>query len=68
MLRAMRLLDSPTARRLRSLIEVLELDDNHTRTTLQFGTREIGQWQCQTRPYSHGLATAQSVSFCELSA
>ena len=67
MLRAMQLLHSPTVRRLRSLIELLALDDNHTRTTLQFGSREIGQRQCQARPKSHGLATAQSVSFWELS-
>ena len=41
MLRAMQLLHSPTVRRLRSLIELLALDDNHTRTTLQFVSRQI---------------------------
>ena len=62
-LHAMRLLHSPTMRRPSSLIEVLALDDNHTRTTLQFVSRKIGQWRCPARPKSHGLATAQSVSF-----
>jgi hypothetical protein len=42
MLRARQLLDSPTVRRLRSLIELLALDDKHTRTTLQFVSRQIG--------------------------
>jgi hypothetical protein len=50
MLRAMRLLDSPTVRRLRSLIELLASDDNHTRTTLQFVSRQIGSGDASCEP------------------
>ena len=67
MLRAMRLLDSPTVRRLRSLIELLALDDKHRRTTLQFVSRQIGQRRCQLRTNSQLLATTQSISFSEIS-
>ena len=67
MLRAMRLLHSPTVRRLRSLIELLASDDNHTRTTLQFVSRQIGQRRCPLRTNSHALATTQSISFSEVS-
>jgi hypothetical protein len=67
MLHAMRLLHSPTVRRLRSLIELLALDDNHTRTTLQFVSRQIGHRRCQLRTNSHGLTTTQSISFSEVS-
>ena len=67
MLRAMQLLDSPTVRRLRSLIELLASDDKHTRTTLQFVSRQIGKGRCQLRTNSHELTTTQSISFSEVS-
>ena len=50
MLRAMRLLQSPPVRRLRSLIEVLALDDNHTRTILQFVSRQMGSGAASCEP------------------
>jgi hypothetical protein len=67
MLRAMRLLHSPTVRRLRSLIELLASDDNNMHTRLQFVSRQIGQRRCQLRTNSHVLATTQSISFSEVS-